>query len=112
MDKEIWVYCKKHGIKYNVFDTHCPMCEQDRSALEYMKKWLTCQLCGEIKASTQIYCGGPVGLMCDDCAKLLRKYGELKDRFEEIHRKRRNEIDAQIFFRKTFDNDPVEVIWG
>ena len=112
MDKEIIVTCKKHGIKYNAFDTHCPECFRDRSALEYVKKWLTCRLCGEIKASTQIYCGGPIDLMCDDCHKIVVKWQEAKKQQEAFWEKKHIEVGTQIFFRSTFDNDPVDVIWG
>jgi len=111
-DKEIIVTCKKHGVKYNVFDTHCSECFRDRSALDYVKKWLICQLCGEIKSSTQIYCGGPIGLMCDDCHKIVVKWEESKKKQEIYWEERHLEINTQVFFRATFDNDPIEAIWG
>jgi len=75
----------------------------------YMDK--PCQLCGGTE-KVQMYCGGPVGLMCESCKAILTKYRYFKKRFKDFHRRRRIEVDTQIFFRATFDNDPVEFIWA
>ncbi len=111
-EKTLLIRCRKHNEKYDAMKGRCPKCVADVSAFEYMKERMTCQLCGEIKASTEIYCGGPVGQMCKRCSKILRKYWDLKKRFDEFHERRKYEYSSQIFFRKTFDNDPVESIWG
>ncbi len=70
-----------------------------------------CQLCGG-NEEVQMYCGGPVAYMCKKCKAILDKYRYLKKRLEEFHRQRRINVNTQIFFRATFDNDPVKFIWG
>ncbi len=111
-EKELIIRCSKHNVKYNAYLGRCPQCVADVSAVKHMKRMLTCQLCGEIKASTSQYCGGPVGLMCDDCRDIVYKWEEAKESAEKFWKERRIETDSQIFFRATFDNDPVESIWG
>jgi len=111
-EKEIIVRCGTHKEKYDAMKGRCPKCEADVSALEYMKRRMTCQLCEKIKASVQIYCGGPIGQMCDDCRAIIERWGEAKDAFDKFWEERNYEVDSQLFFRKTFDNDPVEFIWG
>ena len=70
-----------------------------------------CQLCGSTE-KVGIFCGGPVAFLCKGCHEILLKYFKLKDRYDELHKRRRFEVGSQIFFRKTFDDDPVEFIWG
>lgn len=70
-----------------------------------------CQLCGGTE-KVQMYCGGPVAHMCNKCKAILTKYRYYKKRFEEFHKQRRIDTDTQIFFRATFDNDPVKFIWA
>ncbi len=111
-EKELMIRCRKHNEKYDANQGRCPKCEADVSALEHVRRVLTCQLCGEIKASTTIYCGGPIGQMCNDCRDIVYKWEDAKDAHEAFWERRRIETDSQIFFRATFDNDPVEFIWG
>lgn len=111
-EKKLIIRCRKHNEKYDAYQGRCPKCEADISAFEYMKKRLTCQLCGEIKASTIVYAGGHIGQMCDDCHMIIIKSEELRESAEKFWEQRRIETASQIFFRATFDNDPVTFIWG
>ena len=70
-----------------------------------------CQLCDGVKKVT-IFCGGPVAFLCEKCYNILRRYWKLQEAYEEFWKERDFEIGSQVFFRKTFDNDPVEFIWG
>ncbi len=111
-EKRIPMRCRKHGTKYDGWDEQCPQCLADVSAFEYVIKRLTCQLCGEIKASVTLYAGGPIGQMCDDCHEIIGKWEDAKKAYDAYMKERRFETDSQIFFRSTFDNDPVQYIWG
>ena len=71
--------CSRHDIVYDAYDTHCPECEKEFEAGERIIRRLTCQLCGEFKGTTKMYCGGPVGFLCDDCKRIIDKYFELKE---------------------------------
>lgn len=70
-----------------------------------------CQLCEGTEKVT-IFCGGPVAFLCESCYNILQKYWKLKEEYETFHKRRRVEVNSQIFFRVTFDNDPVQYIWG
>lgn len=82
--------CKKHGIEFNFMVSQCPMCLADRSAYEFTLRAMTCGLCGELKSSTVIMCGGAIGRLCEDCRALIKKWEEAKkrhqERFEKIQR--------------------------
>lgn len=112
MEKRIPMRCRKHGTRYDAWDEQCPMCLADRSAYEYVVKRLKCGLCGKLDPTTTVMAGGIFGQLCETCIEILRKIDAAEKRRDEFHRLRRIEIDTQIFFRATFDNDPVEFIWG
>jgi hypothetical protein len=63
----------------------CPKCEEEFKAGSRILRRLTCQLCGKIKGTTQMYCGGPVGFMCDDCKSVVNKYIELREKYKKFH---------------------------
>lgn len=70
-----------------------------------------CQLCGSTE-KVEMFCGGPVAFLCERCYEILKKYWDLKDSYDRYHKRIRFEVGSQIFFRKTFDNDPVKFVWG
>jgi len=59
----------------------------DAIAKEETKKHFTCQLCGEAKESTDVYCGGPVAYMCEDCYKIVAKYREMEEAWKKKMKK-------------------------
>lgn len=77
------IECKRHNIVYDAWDSHCPECQKEFDAGERIIKRLTCQLCDELKGSTKMYCGGPVGYLCDDCKRILDRYFELEEKYKE-----------------------------
>ena len=77
------IECKKHHIVYDAYDTHCPECKKEYEAGDRILRRLLCQLCGELKGSTKMYCGGPVTYVCDDCRRILDKYDEFKKAYDE-----------------------------
>jgi len=77
------IECKRHNIIYDAWDSQCPECKIEFEAGERIIKRLTCQLCGELKGSTKMYCGGPVGYLCDDCKRILDRYRDLKKSHEK-----------------------------
>ena len=81
---KIPIECKIHHIVYDAYDSHCPECKQEYEVGNRILKRLTCQLCGELKGSTKMYCGGPVGYMCDDCKRVLDNYNELKEKYDKF----------------------------
>jgi len=50
--------------------------------------------------------------MCDDCNEIIGKWEDAKKAYDAYMKERRFETASQIFFRSTFDNDPVQYIWG
>ena len=78
------IECKKHHITYDAWDSACPECQKEYEAGDRIIRRLTCQLCDTFKASTKMYCGGPIGHLCDDCKRILEKYFVLKDKYDEF----------------------------
>ena len=91
-EMKISVECKRHHITYDCYDSQCPECKKEFEAGERILKRLTCELCGELKGTTKIYCGGPVGYICDDCKRVVDKYMVLREehlaRWEKIKKER------------------------
>ena len=89
------IECKRHHITYDAYDSQCPECKKEYEAGDRILRRLTCQLCEELKGSTKMYCGGPVGFLCDDCKRVLDRYHELNEkhlaRWEDIKRVRSSE---------------------
>jgi len=84
-NKKLMITCRRHDVQYDAMKSNCPECTVEFEAGERILRRLTCQLCGELKGTTQMYCGGPVGFMCDDCKRVLDKYRELKKKYDEFH---------------------------
>ena len=78
------IECKRHHIIYDAWDSACPECKKEYEAGERIVRRFTCRLCDEFKGSTKMYCGGPVGFVCDDCKRILDKYHELKEKYDEF----------------------------
>ena len=97
-NRRIPITCKIHKIDYDGWDSQCPECQREYEAGSRILRRLTCQLCEQIKGSTKMYCGGPVGFLCDDCKRVLDKYRELneahKARWEDIKRVRSSKESA------------------
>ena len=83
------IECKKHHITYDAWDSTCPECKKEYEAGDRIIRRLTCQLCDQFKASTQMYCGGPVTFVCDDCKRVLDRYFEFRDKYEDFWDKMR-----------------------
>ncbi len=78
------IECRIHGIEYDFMENLCPKCEEEHASAKRVIRVLTCGLCGEIKASTQIMCGGPIGQLCQDCRDLIHKWEDAKQRRREL----------------------------
>ena len=78
------IECSRHHIIYDAWDSHCPECKKEYEAGERIARRFVCLLCEQFKGSTKMYCGGPVAFMCDDCKKILDKYFELRDKYEDF----------------------------
>lgn len=77
------IECHVHGIKYDFMNGVCYKCEEEYEAAKNVIRRLTCGLCEELKASTQIMCGGAIGLLCQDCRDLIHKWEKAKQRQKE-----------------------------
>lgn len=88
-EMRIPIECKHHHILYDAYDTRCPECQKEFEAGERIIRRLTCDLCGELKGTTQMYCGGPVGRMCDDCKRIVHRFLELEKSYKKFWRGRR-----------------------
>lgn len=77
------IKCHIHGIEYDFMTEICPKCEEERLAAKRVVRSLTCGLCGNLKASTQIMCGGAIGQLCQDCRDLIHKWESAKQRQRE-----------------------------
>jgi len=97
---KIPVECKRHKITYDAYDSQCPECKKEYEAGSRILRRLTCELCGEIKGTTKMYCGGPVGWMCDDCKRIVDKYMELREahlaRWEKFKEERESQNSQQL----------------
>jgi len=93
---KIPVECRRHDITYDASDSQCPECKKEFDAGSRILRRLTCQLCGEIKGTTKMYCGGPVGYMCDDCKRVVEKYMEMREEHLERWEKIKESIDSDI----------------
>ncbi len=82
-EMNIPVECKRHHITYDCYDFQCPECVKEYEAGSRILRRLTCQLCGELKGTTKMYCGGPVGYLCDDCKRIVDRYNELVEEHEK-----------------------------
>jgi len=90
-DKKLMIMCKRHDIEYDAMIEHCPECKKEFDSGERIMRRFLCQLCGELKGTTKMYCGGPVGYMCDDCKRVVDKYMEMRER----HLERWDKIKAE-----------------
>jgi len=77
-EMRIPVECRRHNIIYDCYDSQCPECKKEYDAGERILRRLLCDLCGELKGTTKMYCGGPVGYLCDDCKRIIDRYHDLK----------------------------------
>lgn len=77
------IKCHIHGIEYDYWDEHCPLCVEEYEAAKRILRRFTCGLCGELRASTTIMCGGAIGQLCQDCRDLIHKWEDAKKRQEE-----------------------------
>jgi len=91
--------CQRHHIEYDAMIENCPECAKEYEAGERIMRRFTCQLCGEFKGTTKMYCGGPVGFLCDDCKRVLDRYWELKEKYDEWWeniKETRNSLNEEI----------------
>lgn len=91
-NRRIPITCKTHGVEYDGYDEQCPKCLADRSAYNFTLRKMTCGLCKELKATTVIMCGGPIGQLCDECRVLIRRWEEAKKK----HKKRIEDYRSQF----------------
>ena len=84
MKMKMPIECKRHHITYDAYDSQCPECKKEFEAGDRIIRRLTCQLCEQFKASTKMYCGGPVTFVCDDCKRILDRYHEFKEKYDDF----------------------------
>ena len=92
------IKCHIHGVEYDYMNEQCPRCLENRSAYNYVLRRLTCGLCGELKASTTIMCGGPIGKLFQDCRDLIHKWEDAKKGHKAFVEKRVYEAKSRSFF--------------
>jgi len=97
------IKCKTHGIEYNYMVEQCPKCIEEREIAQRILRHFTCGLCGELKASTTIMCGGPIGQLCQDCRDLIHKWEDAKKRHQAFFEKRVYEGKCRAFFTSLTD---------